>query len=146
MLELNKIWYESIDALASAYPSTQIHHASVQGDIPDHFFERAHGLPRDAAAHLLRNTSSRRQYDILAQKTNNAEFGKALELKDGRIAWAGAIALHAVRAIPKDNEILATRGYAYWCRRGVARAGSPSTARRTASKPTAPSTATDAAP
>ena len=117
MFELNGIWYESAEALASAYPAIPIDHASVYGDIPLACFEQACLLPQDAAAQFLRRTS-KRQYEMLAQKVNNCDFGKVLTLKEGQIVWAGPLSLHASRKIPQDSELFATRGYKYWHWRG----------------------------
>ena len=116
MFELNNVWYTSIEALASAYPSVPIDHLSVCSDIPIACFEQARGLPQDMAAQV--RCTSKQQYDMLAQKFNNCEFGKVLTLRGGRIEWAGPLSLHAFRAIPKDSELFATRGYKYWHWRG----------------------------
>ena len=110
-------WYDSVEALMAVYPATPIH-ASVDRNISiSSVWDNGKILPQDAAACFC-DSRTECQYTQLTRDVNNSEFGKQLSLTNAHIAWSGALALRSTRDITEGEEILATRGHAFWKARG----------------------------
>ena len=113
MFELAGNRYDSLSDLQKAYHGTI--DRSVHGEIStSHVWDEGHIFPQDAAEKYWQNTGD---YVRMSKQLNNASFSKHLCLRDGRIIWDGALALHVTRDIRSGEELLATRGVKYWQRR-----------------------------
>ena len=113
MFELEGTRYDSISALTKAHPVPI--DRSVHDEIStSHVWNGGHILPQDAAS---KNWQDKSDYERVSKQLNNASFSKHLRLRDGKITWDGALALHVTRDIRSGEELLAPRGVEYWGKR-----------------------------